>query len=907
MQDSKRAQFLWVGDPIGDVFAGGPPKPGVMVTMTSSPDLKTAVSDVQTADFAGIVIHLQAAVGPPDLDAARQLKSCAGETPFIVVAREEVGPTDVALAQAVGAADLVTRSLWPHLWKNKLALYIDLHQARSRLQPAAQPAAAALRESNERFELLLNSSGDGIYGMSADTTCTFLNKAGAEMLGYLPQELVGRPIHDVIHHHRPDGSHYPQTECKIGIASRARRAVRVDDEVFWRKDGTAVPVSYSVNPMIVGGRNAGAVITFSDITERRRVEDALRISNERVKLATDAGGLGLFTWEMVSDTVSWHNDRPYEIFGLSKDDPPIDAKRFLAEFVHPEDAAGFAQAVTATLEDSKPFYFLGRIFRSPDRDVRWVEFSGQLQATGATAVRVVGTAGDVTQRKQAEFALKESEERLRQLANTIPNLAWMANSDGYITWYNDRWYDYTGTTPAEMEGWGWQTVHDAKTLPAVLESWTASITTGQTFEMTFPLRGADGEFRPFFTRVAPLRNSQGNIVQWFGTNTDVSSLKKAEDELRQADRRKDEFLAMLAHELRNPLAPIRNAAELLRRQNSTDPRVRSAHEIIARQVSHMTGLLNDLLDVSRVTRGMIELERERIDLVSVIHNAVEQVGPLISAKEHVLSIDVGTEQAYVFASRLRLTQVLSNLLDNAAKYSPPRSRIGVTVERLGNKVAIRVHDSGIGISAELLPRIFEPFSQAERGSDRSQGGLGLGLAVVRGLVGLHGGSITASSPGLGLGSAFDVLLPVSDATEPPLMPAPVPAALADLPCEPMHILVVDDNVDAAQTLELLLQAAGHTTRTAFTAADAITLVRQETFDRAILDIGLPDMTGHELAIRIRTLLEHPPTLLALSGYGQSIDKATSLASGFAMHLVKPIEPEALLQALSSAPSDRGPT
>ena len=150
MQDSKRAQFLWVGDPIGDVFAGGPPKPGVMVTMTSSPDLKTAVSDVQTADFAGIVIHLQAAVGPPDLDAARQLKSRAGETPFIVVAREEVGPTDVALAQAVGAADLVTRSLWPHLWKNKLALYIDLHQARSRLQPAAQPAAAALRESNER-------------------------------------------------------------------------------------------------------------------------------------------------------------------------------------------------------------------------------------------------------------------------------------------------------------------------------------------------------------------------------------------------------------------------------------------------------------------------------------------------------------------------------------------------------------------------------------------------------------------------------------------------------------------------------------------------------------------------------------------------------------------------------------
>ncbi len=764
------------------------------------------------------------------------------------------------------------------------------------LQREAEAAERAVRESTERFALLLNSSAEGIYGMAPDSTCIFLNNAGARMLGYQADELVGRPIHDVIHHHRRDGSHYPQKECKIGIASRAGTFTRVDDEVFWHKDGSSVPVSYSVNPMIVAGRNTGSVITFTDATERRRAEEALRASNERTQLAADAGGLGLYTWELANDTVVWHNDIPFDIFGVPKGGIPLNAAQFASEFVVAEDAAAFAESMAATLDRAQPFHFEGRICRLSDREIRWVEFTGRVQTVNGLPIRVVGTAADITPRKQAEQALRQSEERLRQLANTIPNLVWIANADGWITWYNDRWYTYTGTTPSEMEGWGWQSVHDPNTLPQVMQRWTASIETGQPFEMTFPLRGADGIFRPFYTLVAPLRDAHGKVVQWFGTNTDVTPLKKAEAELRDADRRKDEFLAMLAHELRNPLAPIRNAAEILRRLNSPDPSINRASEMIARQVSHMAGLLNDLLDVSRVTRGAITLDKERVDLASAIANAVEQVRPLLELKQHRLSLDNCHLGTYVFGSPLRLTQIVANLLDNAAKYSPPQASISIEVLSSGREVSITVSDSGMGNSADLLPHVFEPFSQAERGTDRAQGGLGLGLAVVKGLVELHGGTVSVESEGVGKGSCFSVILPMyhEPARE---NTAALEGDRFDVVNDSLDVLLVDDNVDAVQSLADLLQAYGHRTMVARTGLEAVEAAQRMRFHAAVLDIGLPDITGYEVATRIRNAANPAPILAALTGYGQPEDRAAALNAGFSRHLVKPVDPQALLRFL----------
>jgi len=633
--------------------------------------------------------------------------------------------------------------------------------------------------------------------------------------------------------------------------------------------------------------------------EAEAAAEALRKSNERVQLSTNASGLGLFTWDPVSDSVTWHNDRPYDIFGIARADGPMGARRFISELLLPADAPAFAHYLEQSLKGDMPFSFEGRIQRPIDREVRWVEFTGQVEkAEDGSTVRVVGTAADITLRKKTADALRESEARLLQLANTIPNLAWMADADGWITWYNDRWYEYTGTTPAEMEGWGWQKVHDPASLPAVMQRWGDSIRTGQSFEMTFPLLGKDGIYRPFFTRVAPLRDATGTLVQWFGTNTDVSPLKKAEDELRRADRRKDEFLAMLAHELRNPLAPIRTAAELLHRLDSAEPGVARASKIIARQVGHMAGLLDDLLDVSRVTRGLMILEKERVDLLTVITSAIEQVKPLIEARKHQLSLDLGTGPLHVLASPLRLTQIFANLLDNAAKYSALGGNIGIEVRASEGRARVAVTDAGIGISPTLLQHVFEPFTQAERGSDRSEGGLGLGLAVVKGLVELQGGCVSAHSAGLGMGSRFEVELPLA-APEREVSPAQEKATV-QRQGEVLAVLIVDDNADAAETLSALLNGAGFRTRCAYTAGEALAVMERERFDIAVLDIGLPDMSGYELAASIREAGPGTPVLIALSGYGQREDRQASTHAGFALHLVKPVEPEVLIAALSAA-------
>ena len=255
----------------------------------------------------------------------------------------------------------------------------------------------------------------------------------------------------------------------------------------------------------------------------------------------------------------------------------------------------------------------------------------------------------------------------------------MARPDGHIFWYNRRWYEYTGTTPEQMEGWGWQSVHDPEVLPKVLERWKASIASGEPFDMVFPLKGADDKFRPFLTRVNPLRDEDGRVLYWFGTNTDISEIKEMEEALREADRRKDEFLATLAHELRNPLAPIRNSLQILKMPRVDAATVERSREMMERQVHHLVRLVDDLLDVSRVMRGKIELRKERVELATVVARAVETAQPLIEAQGHELDIvRLPPESLLLDADPVRLAQVVGNLLTNAAKYTEPNGRIWLT-------------------------------------------------------------------------------------------------------------------------------------------------------------------------------------------------------------------------------------
>jgi PAS domain S-box-containing protein len=500
--------------------------------------------------------------------------------------------------------------------------------------------------------------------------------------------------------------------------------------------------------------------------------------------------------------------------------------------------------------------------------------------------------------EQSSERLRESEEEFHLLADSIPQLAWMARADGHIYWYNRRWYDYTGTTLERMQGWGWQSVHDPQQLPKVVERWESCIATGEPFDMVFPLKGADGRSRWFLTRVVPLRGRDGHILQWFGTNTDITELREMEDALRDADRRKDEFLAMLAHELRNPLAPIRTAAQIIKLAGSPDSKIQLAREMIERQVGHLARLVDDLLDVSRITRGKIKLHNDLAELSAIVARGVEASKPLIDARRQHLTLHLPSQPMRVQGDATRLAQVVSNLLDNAAKYTDEGGRIELTLEAKDGKAVVSVRDNGMGISADLLPHVFDLFRQGDRSSDRSQGGLGIGLTLVKSLMELHGGTIDAHSAGPGKGSEFVVKMPLIAAPELDL-PAAADHDRKPRPAISRRVLVVDDNMDAALSLAMLFEGEGHYVCTTRDGASALEIARTFRPEIVLLDIGLPRMDGYEVAKRLREQPETRDTfLIALTGYGQEEDRRRTAQAGFNAHLTKPADPVVLLQLLA---------
>jgi PAS domain S-box-containing protein len=505
---------------------------------------------------------------------------------------------------------------------------------------------------------------------------------------------------------------------------------------------------------------------------------------------------------------------------------------------------------------------------------------------------------DLTDRKRAEEALRQSEERFRELANNIDQFAWTCDELGHASWYNRRWYDYTGTTFEETRGDGWKKVHDPAHLDRVIARLSQSVASGEPWEDTFPLRGKDGHYRWFLSRAVPIRDESGRVVRWFGTNTDITQLRQLEEELREADHRKDEFLAMLAHELRNPLAPLSNALYLVRMVGGAQAdTVRAAHDLMERQVECLVRLVDDLLDVSRITRGKINLQRERVDLAAVVARAIESSRPVIEARRHALDVTVPHEPLPVEADPVRLAQVLLNLLNNAAKYTPENGHVWLTVERQGGGAVVRVRDTGVGIPADMLPKVFDLFTQGDRTLERAEGGLGIGLTLARRLTEMHGGTLEARSEGSGKGSEFVVWLPlVEQALPAPEEPAG-PPRVAGTPAR--RILVVDDNCDAADSLAMLLRLLGNNVRTAHDGRQALVVAEAFQPELVLLDIGLPGMNGYEVARQLRALpAQDRAMLVALTGFGAEEDRRQSRAAGFNAHLVKPVRLTALQSLLA---------
>ena len=494
------------------------------------------------------------------------------------------------------------------------------------------------------------------------------------------------------------------------------------------------------------------------------------------------------------------------------------------------------------------------------------------------------------ERVHANEALRRSEAHLVSLfQQTAAGIAETDLSGRFVT-VNDRYCEILGRTRDDVLGRRIQDFTHPDDLPRNVTLFGNMVRHGEPFQIEKRYLRPDGS--PVWVSVTVnLIRVPGDLLAdtALAVVLDIAERKQAEERLKEADRRKDEFLAMLAHELRNPLAPISAAAELLQVGQVDASLVAKTSAVIARQVNHLTDLVDDLLDVSRVTRGLATLDKVEVDLKRKVADAVEQVRPLIEARKHRLEVHLPPEPAFALADRKRIVQILVNLLNNAAKYTPEGGNIVLAMEVQESVVQLSVSDNGIGMTPELVARAFELFAQAERSSDRSQGGLGIGLALVKSLVDLHGGSVRAESAGLGKGSRFVVRLPrlqlpESDESVPPRR------AMAAQPARRLNILVVDDNVDAAFMLGMFLQASGHAVFIEHAPGKALERARKESPDVCLLDIGLPDMDGNELVRRLRAQPETASAVMvAVTGYGQDQDRKNAIDAGFDHHFVKPVD------------------
>ncbi len=528
------------------------------------------------------------------------------------------------------------------------------------------------------------------------------------------------------------------------------------------------------------GRIAGLLVHGVDQTERKLAELAQLEGHERLLLATDAAQLGLWSWQPGQDTVTWENQRLYEIFGVPPAEGPVSGERFVRDFLHPDDRAAFEDAFRI-VQETGHFSFVGRIYRR-DGALRWVEYFGRgLRDEADAPLRLVGTISDITERRQA-----------------------------------------------------------------------------------------------------------------------ADTLRKQAEDLAVEGRRKTEFLATLAHELRNPLAPIRSGLSVLRLGGDSGAAVARVRGMMERQVGHMVRLIDDLLDIARISGGKLELKKVRADLNAVLSSAVETSLPMIEAGKHELHVDVAEPALQAEVDATRIAQVVANLLNNAAKYTPAGGRIALSMRRDGDLARITVADNGVGIPADALAGVFDMFSQIGSSKERSQGGLGIGLSLVRRLVEMHGGSVMAASPGAGRGSVFTVTLPLAgkrretpaEARERHAATTPAPGGI--------EVLVVDDNVDAALALSMTLELHGHVARIAHDGVDALARVEHFKPRLAFLDIGMPRMNGYDTARAMRRVegLEQV-CLVALTGWGTEEDRSQSSDAGFDFHLTKPVQMADIERILSS--------
>ncbi len=976
-----------------------------------------------------------------------------------------------------------------------------------------------LQRANERMENMLESLTDGFCAVDRDWNITYINGRALQMIAPLNKSrdsLVGHRLWDEF-----------EDLHGTSVAADCRRAmeqrITVNKEFFYRRLQCWLDMRVYPSP-------DGLTLYFQDITARKLDQQALIDNNNRLQLAIAAGRLGDWRWDAASDRVTF-GARAAEILGLPEgvalEWPLLRAR--LAQ----DDRPRVRRAVLEAFSQGRDLDLECRLL-PPDGHPGAGKLDGQAvahcvalvgrpdyasPAQGGGVLGMTGMAQDISARREADDHLRQSEEELRALANTIPQLAWMADPSGAIVWFNQRWYEYTGITPAESTGWGWKDVYDPAVLPAVLEHWDESVRTGSPFEMEFPIRGADGNFRWFLTRVEAVHDRDGRVVRWFGTNTDVDQVKRAEQALREeshvlellnstgtvlastrdlrslmqaatdaaagvcgarfgaffhygeqgagtlfslytlsgatsaefqdfaepgasalfgpglradglvrvgdlgdlghdplhankapqfglpaghppvrsylsvpvtarsgellgtmffghpepgvfterserivsgiaaqaaiavdnirlvdaasraAEERKvllenerearaeaertsqmkDEFLATLSHELRTPLSAILGWSQVLRRGSRDGADLQRGLSTIERNARAQAQLIEDLLDMSRITSGKVLLDMQTVAPAGFIDAAIETVRPAADAKGIRIERHYGADVPPVAGDPGRLQQVIWNLLSNAIKFTPRDGLVTIEVGRHEEHVAITIRDNGAGIGPEFITHVFERFRQADASMTRTHGGLGLGLSIVKHLVEQHGGTVRADSAGVGHGASFTIELPVAKAVSADaaraarrramLLPA-VPPGAADADAQAVEaavrnlrgtsVLVVDDDRDARELIARILADCQASVRLAASAREAFDLLQAAPPDLLISDLGMPEVDGLELLSWVRALPREAGgqvAAIALTAFARSEDRLKALEAGFSAHVSKPVEQTELMAAI----------
>lgn len=947
-------------------------------------------------------------------------------------------------------------------------------------------------QARARLAAIVESCDDAIVGKTLDGIVTSWNQAAERILGYRADEMIGQPITKIIPLERHAEEDFILGQLRRGEVVDHYETVRVC------KDGRRIEVSLTSSPI----RSAdGTIIGASKIL--RDISIAKRADAERVRLAgvLEKSLNEIYLFDAESLRFEYANPCALANLGYTADEiralTPLDLK---PEF----DEESFRRLLAPLLTGEHDKLVFHTTHRRADGSDYPVE--AHLQVTTDFGRKTfVAVILDITDQRKTEQALRRSEAELRALADSVPQLVWTAEPDGHIFWYNRRWYEYTGTTPEQMEGWGWQSVHDPDLLPRVLERWKYSLRTGEPFDMEFPLRGADGVYRWFLTRVLPVRDTDGQVMRWIGTNTDVDQVKRVQEALRDETRvlellnstghtlssnleletlaqtlinattqivgavygaffynprddqgettryvladttpsafvdwdlpqraaspdslfceqsavrcdditgdarydalslfagapeqpplrsylavpvvsragevigglifghpqagkfterherivvgmaaqaaisidnahlyqaaqkaaeerkqllesersaraaaerssgLKDVFLANLSHELRTPLSAILGWAQVLRHHVNDHPDLRRGLDAIERNARVQAQLIDDLLDMSRIASGKVRLDIQTTDPIAFVEAAVETVRPAAESKGIRLEKFLDPQAGPVAGDPARLQQVIWNLLTNAVKFTPKGGKIQIVLRRVNSHIEISVADTGCGIKAEFLPHLFERFRQADAGTARKHGGLGLGLSIVKQLAELHGGTVSARSDGEGRGATFTVELPLTvvhrslhGGERPHLQAAQFtsiefrPADLTDV-----KVLVVDDEADARELLSCILSDCGARVLVAENAVAALPLITAERPDVLISDVGMPDVDGYEFLQHVRALGRDGGgrvPAVALTAFARSEDRTRALLAGFLVHVAKPVDPTELVATVAS--------